>query len=394
MTTTAKGQTYVYWRSYYVDNHGKRRPVLLGRADGPKGAALTRLQARKAAAALSAKMLAQPAHLASMGRGVALGQWVEKFTEIYAGRTRKGTGKPISPASIAQAKEAGRLLVEKFGEGAKLRTIDREAAGDFRRWLGRPHTTPTTKRKRTRAEATIRTMLRYASIIFEAAADVDIVPFNPFDREDLSSVARKKPYVPAEDVEKVIGQLGQVVPEKSLEGGAAATSPRELAALLACVRYGGLRCKDDTHRLTWKSVDWARCELRVEGRKTDQPRVVPMRPELVRHLTAWFESAPTTKTRLRGRRGTGHKTGKVFLVSYAYASELIKDARERSGVKPWPALFHSLRASARTDITRMVGEGEAASILGHSVSVARKHYGQEALRASESAHDRVVGNGQ
>ena len=43
---TAKGSEYAYWRCYYRDPHGRRKQVLIGRADGP-----AKISFRKAATA-------------------------------------------------------------------------------------------------------------------------------------------------------------------------------------------------------------------------------------------------------------------------------------------------------------------------------------------------------
>ena|GEM_PF-2098806 len=46
----------------------------------------------------------------------------------------------------------------------------------------------------------------------------------------------------------------------------------------------------------------------------------------------------------------------------------------RAGMKPTPALFNAMRASAETDIARVYGLQSAVQWVGNSVQVAMKHY--------------------
>lgn len=48
----------------------------------------------------------------------------------------------------------------------------------------------------------------------------------------------------------------------------------------------------------------------------------------------------------------------------------------RAGLKPWPKLFHALRASRATELADAYPGHVAAAWLGHTQQVANKHYRQ------------------
>ncbi|WP_146512134.1 hypothetical protein [Thalassoglobus neptunius] len=46
----------------------------------------------------------------------------------------------------------------------------------------------------------------------------------------------------------------------------------------------------------------------------------------------------------------------------------------KSGVKPWPKIFHNLRSSRQTELTEQFGIKAACSWLGNSIRVADTSY--------------------
>jgi hypothetical protein len=52
----------------------------------------------------------------------------------------------------------------------------------------------------------------------------------------------------------------------------------------------------------------------------------------------------------------------------------------RAGLKPWPKLFHNLRASRQTELAQWFPERVVCEWIGNSQVVAREHY----LRVTEA----------
>jgi hypothetical protein len=47
---------------------------------------------------------------------------------------------------------------------------------------------------------------------------------------------------------------------------------------------------------------------------------------------------------------------------------------DRANIKPWPRLFHSMRASRQTELEREFGLAAACAWLGNTASIAKEHY--------------------
>jgi integrase len=62
---------------------------------------------------------------------------------------------------------------------------------------------------------------------------------------------------------------------------------------------------------------------------------------------------------------------------------------KRAGLTPWPRLFHTLRASCETDLLERFPISAVTEWLGHSASVALKHY----TRVPEHVFERVARGG-
>lgn len=93
-------------------------------------------------------------------------------------------------------------------------------------------------------------------------------------------------------------------------------------------------------------------------------RFVPLWPEVRALLEEAYELAPEGSTHVvRRRTGTGDnlRTRMARIV-------------EQPGIKPWPKLFHNLRATRSTEVANEHGESKEAKWIGHSRKIARKHY--------------------
>jgi integrase len=59
----------------------------------------------------------------------------------------------------------------------------------------------------------------------------------------------------------------------------------------------------------------------------------------------------------------------------------------RAGVKPWPKLFHNLRASCETDLAKVHPIKAVCDWIGNSITVAQRHY----LQTTEEDFERASG---
>lgn len=262
-----------------------------------------------------------------------------KFIDDYiAGRAN------LKPNTRRNYETTRRNLVDYFNEKHKLASI---TPGDADQW--REHLL------QTRSLATVSREVKRAKQFFRAAVRKRFIPENPF--ADLKAPAQvnqsREFFVTTAVIEKVI----------------AACPDAEWRLILALSRYGGLRCPSEHLELTWGDIDWERERMTVRSPKTEhnpggESRVIPLFPELRPHLEAAFDEAePGTKHVIRRYRDRNSNLRSQFL-------RII----ERAGEKPWPRLFHNLRASRQTELTSKHPLHVVCAWIGNSAAIADKHY--------------------
>ena len=140
-------------------------------------------------------------------------------------------------------------------------------------------------------------------------------------------------------------------------------------AVIALARYGGLRTPSETFALRWGDINWERGTILVSCPKLAHneafaSRVVPLFPELQEPLLALFEQAePGTEYVIdRSRFGSGNLRTQF--------TKIIKAA----GLKPWPRLFHNLRASRESELMREYDLATVCKWIGNSPAIAARHY--------------------
>ena len=122
--------------------------------------------------------------------------------------------------------------------------------------------------------------------------------------------------------------------------------------------------------LTWADVDWERARFAVRATKTADTgadggtRHVPIFPELMPHLREAFE---------RAEAGQVHVVGAHRLVGENLRTQMMRII-ERAGLAVWPKLFQNCRATREIELCETFPEHVVAKWLGHSESVARRHY--------------------
>lgn len=207
------------------------------------------------------------------------------------------------------------------------------------------------------AEATVRRMCGVAKQYFQDALERELVSRNVFRQRGIptsvGSDQARAVYVPRETIEVVID----------------ACPDARWRLIVALSRYAGLRCPSETLLLRWKDVNWERGRITVRSPKTEHhegkaSRVIPIFHELRPYLEEAYEVY-------------GEKTEFVVAMpgnnDYKLRTKFSRIV-ERSGVKPWPKLFHNLRASCETDLAKVHPIKSVCDWLGNSVSVAAKHY--------------------
>ena len=269
-------------------------------------------------------------------RSATLGGWLDEF---LAKRT------DLKATSIIVYRRCQKRLIEHFGKDKPLRSITKEDAADWRRWLATV----------LPSENTVRRMTGVARQFFTAAQRHRLIEENPFT--GLAAAVRENPdrfhFVSAADAQAVID----------------ACPSTEWRLLFALARWGGLRVPSEPLALRWSDVDWERNRLTVHSPKTEhheggESRVIPLFPELRPHLEAAFDEAPEgAEFVIRDHRGPA-----CNLRTHLY--RIIK----RAGLTPWPKLFHNLRSTRQTELVETYPIHVVCKWIGNSAAVAQRHY--------------------
>jgi integrase len=144
----------------------------------------------------------------------------------------------------------------------------------------------------------------------------------------------------------------------------------EWRALIALVRYGGLRSPSEPMRLKWQDVDFQNRRLKIHAKKTAHHanggvRFCPIFPELLPYLEelALAHKAKPTDYVIRDARGAESyfRTGFIRVL-------------EKAGLEPWPKLFQNMRASRETELLAKYPVKDVCAWIGNTQAVAMKHY--------------------
>ncbi len=237
-----------------------------------------------------------------------------------------------------------RNLVEHFGEHRTLDSITPGDADEWRRSLARQGL----------GEPTIRKRCQVAKQFFRAAIRSKLITDNPFsDLQSGHSANRQRDhFITLEVAERVI----EACPDN------------QWRLLFALSRYGGLRCPSEHLALTWSDVNWGTARIRIPSPKTEhhesgRERMIPLFPELKKHLEAVY----------RESSGEG-----PIITAYRHANANLRTQLlriiKRAGLKPWPKLFHNLRASRETELVEEYPLHVVVKWIGNSEPVAMRHY--------------------
>jgi integrase len=369
-------------RVLFTDGDGERRSVRLGRAS-VKAAESFRLRVE---ALLSAKELHQ-------SPDAELSAWLRDLPErMHARLARVGLVESRTKAAVvtlagvldrfdasasvkastkAAYKQTTDSLRAHLGETTPLASITPAHADTWRKSIAEPVTVKGDDGKETTkqlAPATVAKRVHVARAIFKRAVRWGLTASNPF--AELRAGPQSNPdrafYVTVESIRSILA----VCPDD------------QWRAVVALSRYAGLRCPSEIVALRWGDVNWERGRLMVRSPKTaghegHAVRVVPIAPELRPILQDLFDRAEVgveaVVPRLRDPAMNLRTTfGKIIA---------------KAGVKPWPRLFHNMRASCATDWVERFPAHVVAGWLGHSPLIAARHY----LQTRDAHFDMAIG---
>src|SRR5262245_16789258 len=335
-------------RILFVAPDESRKTIRLGKCDRKSADAI----ARHVEALLSAKISGQPvprntaAWLAGIGarlrdklaaaglveapKRAGLGEFLDGFIA-----NRKPTAAPNTITNLEQAK---RRLVEHFGADRDMSTITPADAETWAAALAEKY-----------APATAGRTIKRARQFFKAALRNKLVSENVFTDLKASGQANKERQFHVD--RDVIFRVIDAAPDA------------EWRLLIALSRFGGLRCPSEHLSLRWQDVDWERGRFCVDSPKTGQ-RWVPIFPELRPYLEECFELA---------EEGAVHVITR-YRDSNANLRTTFTKIIRRAGEKPWPKVFHNLRASRETELAADYPIHVVCEWIGNSAAIAANDY--------------------
>lgn len=210
--------------------------------------------------------------------------------------------------------------------------------------------------KKTLATATISKRVHIAKTIFRKAVRWGVVAANPF--AELRAGSQCNP------------ERGFYVSPEVIQTVLAACPNDEWKAIVALSRFAGLRCPSEITLLRWGDICWDKASMTIRSPKTEGHgadhaiRIVPISPELRPILEKLF---------LDAEPGTEAVVPRLRCPKMNLRTTLYKIIA-RAGLKPWPRLFHNLRASCATDWCDTFPGHVVAGWLGHSPLISAKHY--------------------
>ena len=272
---------------------------------------------------------------------ITLGEYLENYID----KRRKA----VKPATV---------LVWQIARDSMLKTIPRTMAlaevnaGHAQDWIDAMRAAelqPTTQHKR----------LQFAKQFFAHAVASKVLTTNPWQ-----SVKLAKPKV-SSNVEVPIETIRNLL--KHLEP--------QWQAIVGLARYGGLRCPSEVLSIRWEQIEWDSGRMTIPSPKTEHLagkdfRVCPLFAELRAILEPQRKVRGYVIEKDEMRELADRPTG------WANANlrrELLR-RMDAADIKPWPRLFHSMRASRQTELEREYGLAAACSWLGNTASVAKEHY--------------------
>ena len=267
-----------------------------------------------------------------------------------------GSRAKLKPNTLRNYRQTEKRLIDYFGPDKPLHDI---TPGDADRWRE--------KMLAQLSPATVGREVKRAKQFFRAAVRQRLMAENPF--ADLAAPAQvnesREYFVTRGDAAKVL----------------AACPDNEWRLLFALSRFGGLRCPSEHFALKWGDVDWENQRIHVTSPKTEHlpgggSRTIPLFPELQPLLEAAFDEA---------QPGTEYVVTQCRDANANLRTRLERIVK-RAGLKPWPRLWHNLRASRQTELAADFPLHVACEWIGNTAAIASKHY----LTVTEADYQRAA----
>jgi transposase len=182
-------------------------------------------------------------------------------------------------------------------------------------------------------------------------------------------LARENPFDGVKGGHQANESRKRFIAGEHIDSALAEAPDAEWRAIIALARYGGLRTPSETFALRWGDIDWDRGMIHVScpklaHRENHASRVIPLFPELREPLLTLFAEAEP---------GTEYVIARHRLGCANLRTQFERIIR-RAGLKPWPRLFHNLRASGESELMREYDLATVCRWIGNSPAVAAKHY--------------------
>jgi integrase len=372
METTGKG---IGWRLQFYNLEKKKRSIWLGAipkhdaeswrvhvehlAASQTSGTVVQLHTSRWIAELTKPMRAKlaTAGLIDIPKSDDLPWTITQLCDTYI-----ASRKSIADRTKTKLEQVKSGLIEHFGADRELLTITEADAESWREWLAAKSNKRNAKTSAI-ADATVRRRTGIAKQFIRFAIKSKKLKTNPF--EHLASGNR------ANDERQFF--VDRAITATLLDFAPCA----EWRAIIALSRFGGIRCPSETMNLHWGDVDFVNSRIVIRENKT-KSRVCPMFPELRPHLEDLIRSYETRPSPhdlvIPNKRG-----------SESYMRTMLLKIMKRSGLTPWPRLFHNMRATRETELLSQFPIKDVCDWIGNSAAVAMKHYAMRMTSSFEAA---------
>ncbi len=198
------------------------------------------------------------------------------------------------------------------------------------------------------AKSTIGKIGRHLRMFFGWCVKQRVLDESPADELAVGSEVGVKHFVDRATIERILVGINDGI-----------KNDRNLTRLICLARFGGLRIPSEIRELRGNDLDLARRRIRIRDTKRGCDREIPAFPELV----ACFQC-----------NGDALVLGELAELPASTLSSRLRSLLESLGIKPWPRLWHSMRATRETELVEQFGLKAAAAWIGNSEAVAMKSY--------------------
>ncbi len=281
-----------------------------------------------------------------IGNGARVDEGFVAFAERFIQSRRD-----VKPGTIRIWRQTVAWMAEFFG-GRTLKELTKADGTAFLRYLKGAAASGGAGL----APATAGKYLGFARQFLNEAVDSEIIPKNPFLKVKAPRATNKsrQRFIDRTTIERVLAMAPDA----------------EMRLIIVLSRYGGLRIPSEPFAMKWADIDWKRQRITVRSVKTEhreghESREIPLFPEILRELLEVQERADSGEEFVIARRRQ---------TTDANLRRRMAHIVRKAGIKPWPKIFHNLRASRQTELEDLFPSHVVCQWLGNSPDIARDHY--------------------